>query len=272
MVINEEIYNSRISNFEDKMKKEYIDGFLLGDGCVSIDKRMKSKKARGTCSLEYEEFCNYLMSFFEDASVNKYNSKNMKQGFAFFGRTKYSEELYEQYERWYPKNESGKRVKQVPKDVLITPISVMMWYLGDGSVINQNDWQMMKVRLSTDGFYRSGVEILEKKLNNLKIWCHIDFDQRIQIKAKGIPAFFNFIGRTSPVRCYDYKFDLPEWRFESKRMSEVCDELGVDYNRLSYFVKIGKVGTYRLTPNGRPRFLPKHIEEVKRLIKVGELY
>lgn len=253
--------------------KEYIDGFLLGDGCISIDKRMKSKKARATCSLEYKEFCEYLMKPFHryDAKVNKYNSKNMKQGFVFAGRTKYSTELYEQYLRWYPKT-NGRRIKQVPSDVIISPTSVMMWFLGDGSTTQPDEGKRIMVRLSTDGFKREGVQLLVDKMNKIGIKCHIDTDQRIFVKARGIPYFFQYIGRNSPVSCYDYKFDLPLWRFESKRMSEVSDLLGVDYQRLAYFVKIGRINTYRLSEKGRPRFLPIHIKKVEELIKSGELY
>jgi hypothetical protein len=255
------------------MDREYIDGFLLGDGCLSIDKRMTSKKARATCTLEYEEFCEYSMKFFTNygSIVSKYNDSHMKQGFGFFGRTKYSESLYQEYLRWYPENPNGKREKQVPADVIITPLSVMIWYLGDGSIINHNNWQSMKVRLSTDSFKREGVQLLVDKMNNIGILCHIDFDQRIQIKARGIPAFFDFIGRTSPVKCYDYKFNLPTWRFESKRMKDVANELKIDYNRLCYFVKIGRINCYRLSEKGRPRFLPEQIEDVKKLIGLGVL-
>lgn len=267
------IYDDNILYKEKIMRKEYIDGFLLGDGCISIDKRIKRKVARATCGLEHKEFCEYLMKPFEEykISVSKYNSEKMKQGYFWAGRTWFHPDLYKQRLRWYPE-QNDKQLKQVPDDVVISPTSVMMWYLGDGSVINHNNWQSMKVRLSTDGFKREGVQILVDKLSKLKIWCHIDFDNRIQIKAKGIPAFFNYIGRNSPVKCYDYKFALPEWRFESKRMKEVSEELGVSYNRLAHLVKIGKVNSFRLSEKGRPRFLPIHIEEAKELIKIGELY
>lgn len=253
------------------MKKEHVDGFLLGDGGVGIDRRMKSKKARYRCSLEYKELCEYLIGFFE-GSVSKYDSNKMKQGFFFEGSTRYSEEAYEQYLRWYPKNQEGKKLKQVPDDVEITPTSVMMWYLGDGSLVKPENDSTVMLRLSTDGFDPKGVELLVSKLKEVSILCHRNGDNRIMVNSRGIPAFFNYIGRVSPVKCYDYKFDLPEWRFESKRMKEVAEELDVSYNRLSHLVKMKKLSSFRLSERGRPRFLPIHIEEAKELIKIGELY
>ena len=255
------------------MNKEYIDGFLLGDGCLSIDKRFKRNIARATCSVEHKEFCEYLMNPFEDyhISVNKYESKNMKQGYVFSGRTQYHIDFFEQCLRWY-KYKDGKRYKSVPTDVSITPISVMMWYLGDGSVTQPNEGKRIMVRFSTDGFLKEEVEFLSERMRSIGIKAHRDNDNRIQIDARGIPAFFDFIGRTSPVKCYDYKFNLPTWRLESKRMKDVANELKIDYNRLCYFVKIGRINCYRLSEQGRPRFLPEHINKCRKLIESGELY
>jgi hypothetical protein len=168
--------------------------------------------------------------------------------------------------RWYPI--CGK--KQPPDDVRITPLSVMMWYLGDGSLVQGNNTVML--RLSTDGFLPEKVEFLAEKLREKNIDCHRNNDNRIMVNAKGIPTFFNFIGRKSPVKCYEYKFDLPEWRFESKRLSDVAKELGVSYNRISHLVKTGRLGCYRASVKGRPRMLPDHIEKAKQLMSNGELY
>ncbi len=225
------------------MKKEDVDGFVLGDGSIGIDKRMKSKKARATCGVEYEGFCRYLSEFF-GGDVRKVNHNKMKQGFMWYGRSKYSKEWYEQYLRWYPEGQDGKRLKQVPDDVVISPTSVMMWYLGDGSVVHPQNESRIMLRISTDGFKREGVELLVEKLNNIGIVCHRNNENRVQIKARGIPYFFQYIGRKSPVKCYDYKFNLPTWRFESKRMSEVAEELGVEYQRLAHLVKIKKIPVY----------------------------
>ena len=252
---------------------EFCDGFLLGDGGVSrSSKSEKCYAARFRCGVEYEEFCKYLMAPFLSlgSKVKKTKSKSMKQGFMFSGSTRMHPDIYKQYLRWYPENKNGQRVKQPPEDVKITKNSVLFWYLGDGSVMVNNNTIML--RLSTDGFSKEKVEILVDKLMATGIKCHRTNENRIMLDAKGIPAFFNLIGTKSPIKCYDYKFDrIPLWRFESKRMKEVSEQLNIDYSRLSHFVKTGKIKPFRLSPTGRPRFLPEHIEEVKKMINRGEL-
>ena len=37
-------------------------------------------------------------------------------------------------------------------------------------------------------------------------------------------------------------------------------------------VKINKISCYRASEKGRPRFLPEHIQEVKKMVKSGELF
>lgn len=244
-----------------------LDGFVLGDGSIQSDKKPDSNSGRINCSLEYEEFARYMMSFFNGYKpiVVKINSSSMKQGFCWQGQSKFHPDFYKQRQRWYPID--GK--KQVPEDVRITPISVLLWYLGDGSLVSVG--HSVHIRLSTDGFLENGVEILVRKMNDAGIDCHRNNDNRIYIEARGIPAFFKFIGEC-PVECYKYKWDLPEWRFEAKRMKDVASELNVEYQRLSYLVKINKLQCYRASEKGRPRMLPEHIEQAKGLIKKGELY
>lgn len=251
---------------------QYVDGFLLGDGGIGRDKRSTTNVARFSCGVQYEEFCRYLMKPFESliVLVGKFPSEKMKQGFVWSARTRAHPDIYKQYLRWYPENLNGKRGKQPPEDVRITPESVARWYLGDGSAVVKS--KSIMLRLSTDGFSPEKVEFLAWKLRKESISCHRNNDNRIMIEARGIPNFFDFIGRTSPIKCYDYKYNLPGWRFNSKRAKEVADDLDISYNRLIYFIKLGKIDCYRLSSKGRPRFLPEHIEQVKELINSGELY
>jgi len=196
----------------------------------------------------------------------------MNQGFMWSGTTKHHPDIQKQYLRWYPEI-NGKRTKQPPNDVRITPKSVMLWYLGDGSLYANNKENTISIQLSTDSFLPEKVRFLANKLNSISIHCHRTNDNRIRISSKGIPAFFNFIGDKSPIKCYDYKFDrVPIWRFSSKRMSEVANDLDISYNRLSHLVKIGKIDCYRASEKGRPRLLPEHIEQAKKLKLEGQLY
>lgn len=251
-------------SYLDERTTEAVDGFLLGDGSLTA---MKNDIGRARCGVAHREFCEYLMSYFSPYQpvVKEHESSSMTLGVVQTGCTKAHPDFYAQYVRWYSE---GK--KQPPDDVRITPLSVMMWYLGDGSLVQGKNTVML--RLSTDGFSPDKVKFLSEKLKEKGIACHRNNENRIVVKAKGVPVFFNFIGRKSPVKCYEYKFDLPEWRFEAKRLSEVASELGVSYNRISHLVKVGKLDCYRASSLGRPRMLPEHIEQARKMIGLGELY
>lgn len=246
------------NSYMDERTIESIDGFLLGDG--HLDGQCQNA-ARVKCGVQYKEFAEYLMLPFVayNTSINGYLSDSMSSGTVWDGHSYSHPDIHKQMQRWYP--DGGK--KQPPDDVRITPTSVMMWYLGDGSLVVDNEVNTVMLRLSTDGFLPERVEFLARRLKEVAgIECHRNGDNRIFIDAKGVPAFFDFIGRKSPVACYDYKFELPEWRLTSKRMKEVADELSVNYNRLSHLVKVGKVPCMRLTPKGKPRFLPEHVRYI----------
>ena len=54
-------------------------------------------------------------------------------------------------------------------------------------------------------------------------------------------------------------------------MSEAAKEIGVTYNQLSYWVKIGRVPCFRYGKKGRPRFSQEHIDQIKSMVKKWEL-
>jgi len=255
-------------SFMNSEIQEALDGFLLGDGHIES----RTGAARLKCSLQYNEFCKFLMSHFLSykPSVEQYQDQSMSSGYSWHGFTKTHPDLNIQHKRWY-ENKGSKIIKKVPCDVAITPKSVLLWYLGDGSVVNNRQSNTIVICFATDAFRPEDNDRLVGLLGKVGIICHRNNSNRIQIEAKGVPGFFSFIGRKSPIKCYQYKFDVPEWRFEAKRMSDVAEELGVDYQRLAYLVKIGEIPCYRASDMGRPRFLPEHIEACKEMIRKGKL-
>lgn len=246
---------------------EAVDGFLLGDG--GIHSTANSPSARLRCGVEHEEFCFYMINQFKSymPKVRIVKDNGMNQGFIWNGSTKHHPDIQKQYLRWYPEI-NGKRTKQPPCDVRITPKSVMLWYLGDGSLSVNNKTNTISIQLSTDSFLSERVEMLVEELNKINVFCHRTKGNRIRVDAKGISGFFDFIGKKSPILCYDYKFDrVPKWRFSSKRISEVAEEIGISYDILLNLVQQGQVGCYRASKKGKPRLLPEHVKQARNITK-----
>lgn len=265
----------------DEKMIEAIDGFMLGDGHLYIEKRCKTEVARITCGLEYEEFCRYSMSFFDIyfPHIGKYKQKKMRSGIVWAGRTRMHPDLFSQQRRWYHLREvqptlfdepKMKWIKEPPDDVRLTPLSLLLWYLGDGCVVCDEKANTVMLRLSTDDFSPSRVRFLAKKLCDIGIDCHRNGDNRIYIESQAVPRFFKMIGYKSPIKCYQYKFELPNNRATAIRMSAVCKELNIPYNRMAYFVKEGWVPFFRPHEKSRPWFLPEHVETIKTMVKSGE--
>jgi len=176
---------------------DFIDGFLLGDGHIS------AKNCHISWSLKYQEFSDYIK-----ANLKLYNPKDSrrfqkdvrcKQGgyHTTRGNTKCHPDFALQRQRWY------KDKKIVPKDVVISPKSLMIWYLGDGTL---TDYGLV---LCTDNFSESDVDFLIAKLKQIGITSNKRFHAglpEIAVTSSGRKVFFDYIGWKSPVKCYNYKF------------------------------------------------------------------
>ena len=170
---------------------EAVDGFLLGDGGIKPTKTC----AAFSCSVQYEEFCNYLMSFFEcyQPTVKPYTvkDKRIKSGETkgFLGRTKYHPDIWKQYQRWYP---SGQ--KRVPQDVRLTPLSMLLWYLGDGSLRIRSN-QIGEVTICTDSFQPDNItDVLITNLRKYNIHPKLNNDNRLHLYSQNIIPLFKLIG------------------------------------------------------------------------------
>lgn len=252
---------------EDLM--EAIDGWTIGDGYISSSNQV----ARISCGVQHKEFCDYVRTFFtpyfpteSKLSAPSINSKPGSTGTWGF-RTLSHPDLLIQHKRWYP---NGKKI--IPKDVRITPTSVLLWYLGDGTLVVDNESNTAVVRLSTDCFTIDDVNFLVSRLEEIGISCTRTSENRIRIIAEGIKPFFDFIGRKSPIECYSYKFSVPEWRYNTVRASVVAKQLNVGLSRLQHLIKTKEIPVIRLWDKGRPMFDEKSINVCKELIKSGRLY
>jgi len=177
---------------------EALDGFLLGDGHIQW---RSSRSGRLALTVQYAEFGKYLLSHF-----NRYSPKGRQRYInsaryqktlsQWSGETKSDRCFLDQRSRWYPQN-----IKRVPKDVRLTPLSMLLWYLGDGHYASRDRC----ILLHTQGFIIEDVKFLCSKLSKLGIDCHRDKRNRIYLDAKSAYAFLDILPE-NPVSCYDYKF------------------------------------------------------------------
>ena len=110
--------------------------------------------------------------------------------------------------KWYP---NGKKI--VPRDIILTPITLATWYMDDGCLANNNS-----AILCTNGFEEKYVDILIKKLRDLGIKGNKNKDRngiKIRIgegsrwnshKHWSATAFFTLIAKFIPE---DMQYKLP---------------------------------------------------------------
>lgn len=108
--------------------------------------------------------------------------------------------------RWYPK---GKKI--VPQDTVLTPLTVRMWFIEDGSAIASN--YVKNIELATNGFTKEDVRFLVVKLNDA-----LQTERIYQTKAntirlseqRVIKSFYEYIGDcpTEIESTFGYKWKL----------------------------------------------------------------
>jgi len=207
---------------------EWVDGFLLGDGRIgyTLSKGIV-RGARFSIGVLHKEFCEYAMSNFLDyrpSEAKQSGTISKRCPHLMWGSATLSHpDIAKQAERWY--RGKGKKTR-VPTDVRITPDSVRLWYLGDGSFFYDTIRNCSALRLATCSFFPEDIDyILIPKLVSLGIACkRLESKNDIQILPASAGAFFNFIGKKSPIRCYDYKFDVPDWMFKIRLVDIVKND------------------------------------------------
>jgi hypothetical protein len=246
----------------------WVDGLMLGDGGINFKKSKEfqgSRYALGSSSREWAKYGMSGLSVYSPDDPGSYQKIDKKHpNPIWYSKTKTHPDIVKQAKRWYSgKNES----KVVPEDVRITPMSVMLWYLGDGSLTKIKKNNAYFVRFATCSFSEYEIDgILVPKLNKYGIECGRDrWKNDIVIYGGSIRNFFNFIGWKSPFPDYDHKFDVPEW-LKLYRLSEIANNDREKW-RVQSWCKTGKVEHSR-SPNGRfLLFSEEQAERIKNKLK-----
>jgi hypothetical protein len=245
---------------------EWIDGLLLGDGYIGFD-HSDFSSSRFRIGTSEEQWALYAMS-----KLSIYNPSNPKvrgkicerrPNPIWMSETKMHPDITIQAKRWY----SGINcIKKIPIDIRITPTSVMLWYLGDGSFTYDCKDNSSHLRLATCAFDKYDVKnILIPSLLKHNIECLNDvYKNDIYIHADSIKDFFNYIGWKSPIACYDHKFAVPEW-LKLIRLSEIV-KTDQEKWRAQYYYKVEKIECSK-SPGGKMLlFTREQADKLRRIL------
>jgi transposase len=167
---------------------EILNGLLLSD--FHIEKG--AFQARLSFGFKYKEFSEYCIK-----KLNCFQWSELKQDKktgAWHAKTAFYKDLFILKTLWYNKK------KRVPKDLKITPLTLLFWYLGDGQKVDYG------ALLCSESFCRKDNIRLSRQLDQLQIKNKVTPNNRIRICGKeGFLALMNTIGEC-PIKCYTYKF------------------------------------------------------------------
>lgn len=188
---------------------EVLDGFLLGDG--NIEKPPSTVASRLTINQKQQELSEWIADQFSPYGIeirekHQFDKRTNKTYVAWKGKSHSHPDFLKQYRRWYPDG-----TKHIPIDVRLTPISLMIWYLGDGHL--GQDAGNHRLLFASQSF--SAAEIDSIPMPKLDSICPHLFrrTKRDEIRSNcgDLTPFFDYIGWTAPVRCMDYKFRTREY-------------------------------------------------------------
>lgn len=202
---------------------EFLVGELLGDGSLSSTSKVSASYTHGS---KYKSYLEWLLKKFEGYGIEQVGRIYKQEGWFLFPGRKvcwctcyhYNSKAYIElkllHRQWYrearadEKFKSGKPkrlIKILPKGLVLTPLIVRQWYIGDGSL--WFDCREGAIAFNCQGFETNEVEILVKKLAELGFIVRKNSNNQIRLSSKSTKALLKYIG-PCPIDCYKYKWDI----------------------------------------------------------------
>lgn len=236
------------------MQKEVLYGALLGDGSLVTHKHgTNSYFCYLSKSKQHVEYVmNYFNNYLTKAGVleSDYTDKRTNKIYHRSSAKTRSNEVFTQEKyRWYL---DGKKI--IPNDLVLTPLTCLIWYIGDGCISHGNRTQ--NIKLATQCFTKEEQENIlipqlkdfEASLMKADISKNGEQQYFIYIPKRKIKKFLEYIG-PCPFLDYEYKWNYKEYKnFSLPNRPEVIQEIIVMFNSGSSAGTIAKkVGIDRST-------------------------
>lgn len=184
---------------------EIIEGHLLGDGCISKPHTVNCHFNLKSQHYNYAKIVGQDLKKFKPNIIKTINKNKNKSFIYHFLYTKHliSSDFRK---KWYP---NGKKI--IPKDLKLTPIICLYWYLDDGSLDKKDGGILLNTcQFTEENLRKTVIPQLEQILDSGEDTIKIHFDRqytRIFISKRFVNIFLEYIGGKSPIKEFNYKFE-----------------------------------------------------------------
>lgn len=178
---------------------QHFEGFMLGDGYLSNGNKSKHS-AQFIMTNKFPSYIYFVSELLTNEDVAHIVKLRDKQG-NFPGSTassstytKFYTTFTELEKRWYETRDDGTHFKIVPKDLKLTPISLLQWYIGDGYLVNLYG-EPQRVQFCTDRYTDEEIKFLRDCFErDFNIPIQIDWNRRrLRIPKRHLSDFFSVL-------------------------------------------------------------------------------
>lgn len=198
-------------------QKEVLNGALLGDGSLFLHKNgINAQFCYGSKSQQHVEYVEHFFNDYISGEGIKYytyfDNRTKKEYSRYSFRTYTNIYFTEQYNKWYVNKK-----KIIPQDLILTPLTCLIWYIGDGGICHNGRTEYIK--LSTQCFSKEDqINILlpqlaafEPSLQKADLDSNGEQQYFIYIPHRQEKNFLSFIGNC-PFSDYQYKWTITEYK------------------------------------------------------------
>ena len=184
------------------IQKSVLIGKMLGDGSFTAPTNNTAHITFGH-KKEHNGYLNYTINCLGDIAGNKQKDQISGYGTKMCrGRTIATNGIFKEFNNWFINNK-----KQIPKNIILNPITLAFWYMDDGS-LGSHQTQEDRVLLATCGFNEDSIDNI---INILKMSYDINAIKyksgkyyRIRLNSDDSKKFFILIAPYIP-KCMNYK-------------------------------------------------------------------
>lgn len=195
---------------------EVLNGAMLGDGCLYLHKGGKNAQfVYLSKSKQHVEFVsNYFKQYWSGEGLKEesyFDQRTQKEYTRFKVRTYTNQSFTEEYYRWYVNG-----IKRLPKDLILTPLVCLIWYVGDGGLVKNGSNRSENIKLSTHCFSKKEQEqiLLPQLIQFEASLMAADKSKEqyyIYIPHRKEKEFLEYIG-SCPFSDYEYKWNYTPYK------------------------------------------------------------